>query len=101
MDMAGRLRFGPDVEWTDKPHDLTPNPTRLAAALMAIKTYLPEIDEDAIEPDYCGMRPKIKPEGEGGVGQVDFIVREESGYPGFINLLGIESPGSYQFAEDE
>ena len=28
-----------------------------------------------------------------GKGFQDFIIREEEGFPGFINLLGIESPG--------
>lgn len=98
MDMAGRLRFGPDVEWTDDPHDLVPNASRLTAAIEAIKTYLPGIDEDSLSPDYCGMRPKLGPEGSGGVGQVDFIIREEEGFPRFVNLLGIESPGESFYA---
>lgn len=95
LDIAGRIRFGPDVEWIEDPNDLTPNITRMAAAILAIKTYLPGIDEMALAPDYCGVRPKIAPEGQGGVGQVDFIIREEEGLPGFVNLLGIESPGEF------
>ncbi|KAG0633614.1 FAD dependent oxidoreductase [Tuber brumale] len=93
IDMAGRVRFGPDVEWVSEPSDLKPNGTRVAAAIAAIKTYLPGLREAALAPDYCGMRPKLVPEGQGGVGQVDFIIREEEGYGGFVNLLGIESPG--------
>lgn len=95
LDIGGRVKFGPDVEWVDDPHDLTPDPKRMAAAIAAIQTYLPDIDLDALAVDYCGMRPKIKPQTEGGVGQVDFIIREEEGFPGFVNLLGIESPGNY------
>lgn len=94
LDIAGRVRFGPDVEWIDDPSDLSPNVTRMAAAIVAIRAYLPGIDETALAPDYCGVRPKIAPEGQGGVGQVDFIIREEEGLGGFVNLLGIESPGA-------
>ena len=95
LDISGRLKFGPDVEWVEDPTDLTPDKTRMTAAIAAIQTYLPDIDVGSLEVDYCGIRPKIKPPGEGGVGQVDFIIREEDGFPGFINLLGIESPGNY------
>lgn len=95
MDIAGRIRFGPDVEWVESPTDLRPNISRMAAAVVAIKTYLPGIEETALTPDYCGVRPKIAPERSGGVGQVDFVIREEEGFEGFVNLLGIESPGEF------
>jgi L-2-hydroxyglutarate oxidase LhgO len=97
LDISGRLKFGPDVEWVDAPTDLTPDPTRMAGAIAAIQTYMPDIDRDALTVDYCGIRPKIKPQSEGGVGQVDFIIRMEKGFPGFVNLLGIESPGKYTY----
>lgn len=93
LDIAGRIRFGPDVEWVDDPADLVPNAARITEAVQAIRIYLPGIEASALSPDYCGMRPKIAPEGAGGVGQVDFVIREEKGFTGFINLLGIESPG--------
>lgn len=95
MDMAGRIRFGPDVEWVPDPNNLVPNKSRVAAATVAIKTYLPGLEEAALAPDYCGIRPKLVPEGMGGVGQVDFVIREVEGYSGFVNLLGIESPGGF------
>ncbi|EAW08321.1 NAD(P)/FAD-dependent oxidoreductase [Aspergillus clavatus NRRL 1] len=95
LDMAGRIRFGPDVEWVDDPTDLKPSPARLQQALPEIKAYLPHVDPDAITLDYCGIRPKL---GRGGAvntgkGFQDFVIQEEEGFPGFINLLGIESPG--------
>jgi L-2-hydroxyglutarate oxidase LhgO len=45
-----------------------------------------------LTPDYAGIRPKLAAEGEPFR---DFVVREESaaGLPGFVNLVGIESPG--------
>lgn len=95
LDMGGRIRFGPDVEWTDSPDDYRPSPARLQQALPEIKRYLPSIDADAIASDYCGIRPKLghASSNTAGKGFQDFVIREEEGYPGFVNLLGIESPG--------
>ena len=90
-----RVRFGPDVEWVDNPNDYTPNHSRLAAALDEIETYLPSLQRDKVEVDYCGIRPKLGKLGAvaSGKGFQDFIIRKEEGFDGFINLLGIESPG--------
>lgn len=97
LDLANRVRFGPDVEWVDSPHNLTPtsDPTRFRAALADIKTYLPNIDESAVALDYAGIRPKIGEVGKDTVskGFTDFYIKKEEGIEGFINLLGIESPG--------
>ncbi|KAL7950325.1 FAD dependent oxidoreductase [Trichoderma barbatum] len=96
LDMAGRIRFGPDVEWVDDPNDLTVNASRLQQAVAEIQKYLPEVDASALVPDYAGMRPKLAPKGAASAtdkGFQDFIVRKEEGYEGWINLLGIESPG--------
>lgn len=97
LDMAGRVRFGPDVEWVDSPTDLAPsaNSERFRAALEDIKTYLPGIDESAVALDYAGIRPKLGKLGAvaSGKGFQDFYIKKEEGFDGFINLLGIESPG--------
>lgn len=94
LDMAGRVRFGPDVEWVDDPTDLSVNDSQLDEAIRMIQDYLPGIDPKAISLDYCGIRPKLgKTSGTAGPNFVDFYIKEEKGFPGFINLLGIESPG--------
>ncbi|KAH0286837.1 FAD dependent oxidoreductase [Aureobasidium namibiae CBS 147.97] len=97
LDLGGRVRFGPDVEWVDSPHDYTPtsDPTRFAAAIADIKKYLPGIDESALALDYAGIRPKLGRMGAVGSGKgfQDFHIKREEGYDGFVNLLGIESPG--------
>ena len=90
-----RVRFGPDVEWVDDKGDYTPNEKRMEAALDDIQEYLPGVEREKIEVDYCGIRPKLGREGAAtsGKGFQDFYIREEEGYAGFVNLLGIESPG--------
>lgn len=94
LDIAGRIRFGPDVEWVDSPDDLAVNDARLAEAVEQIKTFLPGIRVDALNPDYAGIRPKLgRTAVAQGKGFMDFVIRKEEGYEGFVNLLGIESPG--------
>ncbi|KAF2127722.1 FAD dependent oxidoreductase [Dothidotthia symphoricarpi CBS 119687] len=94
LDLSGRVRFGPDVEWTDSPDDYTPNAKSLGAALDDIQTYLPGIDRDAVAPDYVGIRPKLgKLAATSGKDFQDFYIVREDGFEGFVNLLAIESPG--------
>ena len=95
LDMGGRIRFGPDVEWVDDPDDLQPSSARLEQAIPEILAYMPGVDPFAIALDYCGIRPKLGRGGAVNVGQgfQDFVIQEEEGFPGFVNLLGIESPG--------
>lgn len=95
LDMGGRVRFGPDVEWVSDPNDYSVNDSRLPQALDEIEAYLPGIDRDAINLDYAGIRPKLGNLGAvaSGKGFQDFYIKKEEGFEGFVNLLGIESPG--------
>ncbi|RDW79779.1 putative FAD dependent oxidoreductase-3 [Coleophoma cylindrospora] len=95
LDISGRIRFGPDVEWVDDPTNLAVNDSRLPQAIEQIKRFLPDIKVDAIQPDYAGIRPKLGNKSAVATGKtfLDFIIRKEEGYEGFVNLLGIESPG--------
>jgi 2-hydroxyglutarate dehydrogenase len=97
LDMGGRMRFGPDVEWVDRPDDLAPtsDPERFAMAVKSIKSFLPGVDEKELALDYAGIRPKLQRMGAVGSGKgfQDFYIEKEDGFEGFVNLLGIESPG--------
>jgi 2-hydroxyglutarate dehydrogenase len=94
LDMGGRIRFGPDVEWTDSPTDYAPNTKSMKQAMDDIQTYLPGVDRDAIQPDYVGIRPKLgKLAATSGKDFQDFYIKKEDGFEGFVNLLAIESPG--------
>ena len=50
---------------------------------------LPSLNRRQIIGAYAGLRPKQAPPGERGYR--DFVVREDK--PGFVDLIGIESPG--------
>jgi L-2-hydroxyglutarate oxidase LhgO len=95
LDLGGRIKFGPDVEWVDSPDDLSVNESRLAQTVKEVKKYLPGLDETQLQPDYAGIRPKLGKQGAvaHGKGFVDFVIQKEEGYQGWINLLNIESPG--------
>jgi L-2-hydroxyglutarate oxidase LhgO len=95
LDLGGRIKFGPDVEWVDSPDDLAVNESRLGQTVQEVKKYLPGLDETQLQPDYAGMRPKLGKQGAvaHGKGFVDFVIQKEEGYRGWINLLNIESPG--------
>ncbi|WP_140986298.1 NAD(P)/FAD-dependent oxidoreductase [Asticcacaulis tiandongensis] len=92
LDLAGRVRFGPDIEWIDNPDDLYVDPARADAFAQAIRTYWPALPEDALIPDYAGIRPKLHSASEP---MPDFAIEgpETHDIQGLINLLGIESPG--------
>lgn len=96
LDLAGRMRFGPDVEWlgADNPAavDYTVDPRRAVAFYAAVRTYWPGLPDGAITPDYSGCRPKLSGPGEPAA---DFRIDgpELHGVDGLVNLFGIESPG--------
>ncbi|HAM48567.1 MAG TPA: FAD-dependent oxidoreductase, partial [Alphaproteobacteria bacterium] len=49
LDLAGQARFGPDVEWVAKP-DYRVDPARRNRFATAIRSYWPDLPEDALVP---------------------------------------------------
>jgi L-2-hydroxyglutarate oxidase LhgO len=91
LDLGGRARFGPDVEWTDRI-EYTVDPRRVERFYAAIRRYWPDLPDGALEPDYAGIRPKISGR---DAPAADFLVQgsREHGVSGLVHLFGIESPG--------
>jgi L-2-hydroxyglutarate oxidase LhgO len=91
LDLAGRARFGPDVQWIDTI-DYDVDARRAQLFYAAIRRYYPDLRDGALEPGYSGIRPKLQP--PGGPPE-DFLIQgpETHGIPGLVNLFGIESPG--------
>ena len=91
LDMAGRMRFGPDVEWIER-EQYEVDPARAAAFYARIRTYWPGLPDGTLLPDYSGIRPKLSGPGEP---QADFLIDApgQHGLPGLVQLFGIESPG--------
>ncbi|MEX1245600.1 MAG: NAD(P)/FAD-dependent oxidoreductase [Thermoanaerobaculia bacterium] len=93
FDTGGRMRFGPDAEYLPgRELDYRVDPSRRSAFADAARRLLPEIQDEDLEPDISGIRPKLQAKGEP---VRDFVIREERdrGLPGFYDLIGIESPG--------
>lgn len=100
LDLAGQARFGPDVEWISPASpdeiDYRVNPARAKGFHAAIRRYWPALPDDALQPAYSGVRPKLQWAGEdGSAPSHDFVIDgpADHGIPGLVQLFGIESPG--------
>ena len=93
IDLGGGVKLGPDVKYLESNvYDYKLTSSKQEAFYKSAKKFLPFLEFDDLAPEMAGIRPKIQKPGE----QLrDFYIMEESdrGYPGFINLIGIESPG--------
>ena len=91
LDLGGRARFGPDVEWVERI-EYSVDPDRALRFYAAIRRYWPGLPDGALEPAYCGIRPKTSGRNEP---PADFIVQgpREHGVRGLVQMYGIESPG--------
>ena len=91
LDLAGRARFGPDIEWVDTI-DYDVDPSRAEGFYAAIRRYWPGLPDNALIPGYSGIRPKISGPYDP---PADFRIDgpEIHGVRGLVNLFGIESPG--------
>ena len=91
LDLAGRMRFGPDVEWITE-ESYTVDARRADSFYARIRTYWPGLPDNSLVPDYCGIRPKLTGPGEPAA---DFLIAGPAahGLTRLVNLFGIESPG--------
>jgi L-2-hydroxyglutarate oxidase LhgO len=91
LDLAGRMRFGPDVEWIEE-EVYEVDPGRSASFYASIRRYWPGLPDGALVPDYSGIRPKLTGPGEP---PADFMIEgpAEHGLGRLVALFGIESPG--------
>ena len=96
LDMGGRARFGPNVEWLSSNDpaaiDYIVSPDIAAAFAPRIAAYWPGVKAEMLTPDYSGVRPKLSGPGQPAA---DFRIDgpQAHGLPGLVNLFGMESPG--------
>lgn len=90
-ELSGGMRLGPRDEWSGTM-DYSVDGKLLPEFHEAVHPFLPDLEAEDIAPDMAGFQAKRYGPGEPSR---DFVIREESdnGFPGFINLVGIESPG--------
>ncbi|HVJ41908.1 MAG TPA: NAD(P)/FAD-dependent oxidoreductase [Dongiaceae bacterium] len=91
LDLAGRMRLGPDLHWVEKV-DYTADSSMIQAFYNSVSTFWPSVLERDLSWTYSGIRPKTSGPGEP---PSDFLVDgpEDHGIAGLVNLFGIESPG--------
>jgi len=94
LDIEGNVRFGPDVQWIDRiDHAFADGDGgRQAEFERSIRRYWPSLPDNALTPDYTGIRPKVSRQGEPAR---DFEIHgpRDHGIPNLVALYGIESPG--------
>jgi len=89
-DMSGSIKLGPNAYYVDQ---LDYSVKSSASEFRDdVSKFMPSIAKMELQDDSSGIRPKLQGPGDGFR---DFIIRHEKdlGLQGFINLIGIESPG--------
>lgn len=92
LDLNGKARFGPDVEWIET-EDYGVDPTRGEVFYDAIRRYWPGLPDASLMADYAGIRPKLTRQGEKHAADFRISGASEHRVPGYVGLYGIESPG--------
>ena len=90
LQLNGSVSFGHNANYVNKI-DYSIDDRHLDVFHSSINEYL-DIDKKDLKVDYSGIRPKPFAEDEE---PKDFVIQDEvdRGFPNFINLIGIESPG--------
>ncbi len=88
VDLTGRMKLGPDATYIDRTENYQVDTAKREKFYESAVRFLPFIRKEDIAPDMSGIRPKLQGPGERFR---DFVIRED--LPGFVNLVGIESPG--------
>jgi len=93
FDQNGMSKLGPDAHFLkSRVEDYSVDPSFQSIFFEAASHYLPNLQYDDLSPGFSGIRPKI--DSPDHTFQ-DFYIHHEKdkGFPGFINLIGIDSPG--------
>jgi L-2-hydroxyglutarate oxidase LhgO len=91
IDLQGRIKLGPNAFYVSElSYDV--EPSHREEFYRATKPFLNFLDKLDLSPDMAGIRPKLQKEEDAFK---DFVICNEAGrgFTGFINLIGIESPG--------
>ena len=93
FDQTQTVKLGPSAHWLNdrvENYDVDESLTHLFHHGAA--AYIKDLKMEDLTPDFAGIRPKIYNEKNP---LSDFYIEheEDKGFPGWINLIGIESPG--------
>jgi L-2-hydroxyglutarate oxidase LhgO len=89
--LNGRVLLGPSAYYVEAI-DYSVDEAHKQYFYNSARRFLPFVKLEDLAPESAGIRPKLQGPGEGFR---DFVIKHEdkAGFPGLINLIGIESPG--------
>lgn len=87
----GNILIGPSNEYVEGTEDVACTAQILAQLKEEGRELLPEVSAADFIRSFSGLRAKQTPPEVGGF--KDFVIEKRDDVPGFINLVGIESPG--------
>ena len=89
--LDGRVLLGPSADYVGAI-DYSVDETHKQYFYDSAKRFLSFVELEDLAPESAGIRPKLQGPGEDFR---DFVIahEEKAGFPGLINLIGIESPG--------
>lgn len=90
LDLHGGYKLGPDVTWVGEKDAFADAPAhKLDEFHEAAQRLLGPLSRDQLRYDSCGIRPKLRAPTEKD--EKDFVIAQD--LPGFVSMVGIESPG--------
>jgi glycerol-3-phosphate dehydrogenase len=89
--MEGNILIGPTAKYINDKEDIRTTKEAMDTLITGAKSFLKQLPKDVYIQSYAGVRCKLTPQGCEASG--DFVIEEDDKVKGFINLMGIESPG--------
>ncbi|MCX5999025.1 MAG: NAD(P)/FAD-dependent oxidoreductase [Chloroflexi bacterium] len=92
LDVNWRMRLGPLFHYVDRLDYQVGDSGKRDLLGLSIMKALPFVEPNDLDPETSGIMAMLQGEGDGFR---DFVIRHEHdrGLPGFIDLVGIDSPG--------
>lgn len=87
----GNILIGPTAQYLEDPEDFACTPDVMSRLRREGQRLLPTIQGSDYIRNFAGTRSKQTPPEVGG--NKDFVIEDRKDIGGFINLVGIESPG--------
>jgi glycerol-3-phosphate dehydrogenase len=88
----GNIIIGPSAEYIEERDDLATTKVVMETLKREAIELLPKLKDIAFIRSYAGIRPKLFVAGGSSTFE-DFVIEESRLNPGFVSLIGIESPG--------
>jgi L-2-hydroxyglutarate oxidase LhgO len=84
----GQVKLGPNCSSVKGPAECTVDPLHKQSVYDSCVTFLPLLEADTLVPDIAGVSPRRQGS------ERDFIIvhEKENGFPGFVNLIAMDSP---------